>query len=128
MIAVHAAQDGARYERRSSPKGAIMPNKKEYFEMRKIVFALAIAAGLAASMAVPAHALDDCARPDESNLAQHDCYTNRDGTRVHSPSRTIDPNQAPVEPTARCADGSNSYSQHHSGTCSHHGGVARWNK
>ena len=37
VIAVHAAQDGARYERRSSPKGAIMPNKKECFEMRKIV-------------------------------------------------------------------------------------------
>lgn len=29
-------------------------------------------------------------------------------------------------PTARCRDGSYSYSQHRSGTCSHHGGVARW--
>ena len=29
-------------------------------------------------------------------------------------------------PTAQCQDGSYSYSQHRSGTCSHHGGVARW--
>src|SRR5205807_4116499 len=29
-------------------------------------------------------------------------------------------------PTAQCRDGRYSYSQHRSGTCSHHGGVARW--
>jgi hypothetical protein len=29
-------------------------------------------------------------------------------------------------PTALCVDGSYSYSAHHSGTCSWHGGVARW--
>ena len=29
-------------------------------------------------------------------------------------------------PTAQCKDGTYSYSQHHQGTCSHHGGVARW--
>jgi hypothetical protein len=28
--------------------------------------------------------------------------------------------------TAMCRDGTPSYSQHRSGTCSHHGGVARW--
>ncbi|MFJ9413329.1 DUF3761 domain-containing protein [Streptomyces sp. NPDC101227] len=28
--------------------------------------------------------------------------------------------------TARCRDGSLSYSAHHQGTCSHHGGVAVW--
>jgi hypothetical protein len=30
-------------------------------------------------------------------------------------------------PTARCRDGSYSYSQHHGGTCSWHGGVVAWN-
>jgi DNA-directed RNA polymerase subunit RPC12/RpoP len=30
-------------------------------------------------------------------------------------------------PTALCADGTYSYSAHQSGTCSWHGGVARWN-
>ena len=29
-------------------------------------------------------------------------------------------------PSAQCRDGSYSYSQHRSGTCSHHGGVDRW--
>src|SRR5439155_18767336 len=35
---------------------------------------------------------------------------------------------APPPPgaTARCVDGTYSFSQHHSGTCSHHGGVAVW--
>lgn len=33
---------------------------------------------------------------------------------------------APPGATARCRDGTYSYSQHHSGTCSHHGGVAAW--
>jgi hypothetical protein len=32
----------------------------------------------------------------------------------------------PPGATARCRDGTYSYSQHHSGTCSHHGGVAAW--
>jgi hypothetical protein len=29
-------------------------------------------------------------------------------------------------PTAICRDGTYSFSMHHRGTCSHHGGVARW--
>lgn len=32
----------------------------------------------------------------------------------------------PPGATAQCRDGTYSFSQHHSGTCSHHGGVARW--
>lgn len=32
----------------------------------------------------------------------------------------------PPGATAQCRDGTYSYSHHHSGTCSHHGGVARW--
>ena len=31
-----------------------------------------------------------------------------------------------VGATARCVDGTLSYSTHRSGTCSHHGGVAQW--
>jgi hypothetical protein len=30
------------------------------------------------------------------------------------------------KPTAKCKDGTTSYSAHHSGTCSGHGGVAEW--
>ena len=32
----------------------------------------------------------------------------------------------PAGSTARCSDGTYSFSQHHSGTCSYHGGVAAW--
>jgi Protein of unknown function (DUF3761) len=43
-----------------------------------------------------------------------------------------DPEQAPggVAPPgwhAQCRDGSYSFSEHHSGTCSGHGGVQQWN-
>jgi Protein of unknown function (DUF3761) len=33
---------------------------------------------------------------------------------------------APGQPTAKCKDGSMSFSTHHSGACSHHGGVGQW--
>jgi hypothetical protein len=47
-------------------------------------------------------------------------YKNVSGHCVRRPSN--DPKGA----TAKCRDGSYSYSEHASGTCSHHGGVARW--
>lgn len=47
-------------------------------------------------------------------------YVNVNGNCVHSPSS--DPSGA----TAMCGDGTYSYSQSRSGTCSHHGGVSRW--
>lgn len=34
--------------------------------------------------------------------------------------------QPPKGATARCKDGTYSFSKHHQGTCSHHGGVAQW--
>jgi Protein of unknown function (DUF3761) len=50
-------------------------------------------------------------------------YTNSSGVLVHSPSCG---NATEGHETAICRDGSHSYSMHHSGTCSHHGGVAQW--
>jgi hypothetical protein len=50
-------------------------------------------------------------------------YTNVEGRRVHSPVFT---RHAPAGASAECRDGSYSFSQHHQGTCSHHGGVLRW--
>lgn len=47
-------------------------------------------------------------------------YTNVDGNYVPSPSNN------PAGATAKCKDGTYSYSQNRSGTCSHHGGVAVW--
>jgi Protein of unknown function (DUF3761) len=52
-----------------------------------------------------------------------DDYVNSDGESVHRPEFDED---APDGATARCRDGSYSFSRHHRGTCSHHGGVAQW--
>lgn len=51
-------------------------------------------------------------------------YTNSDGQRVHSPAYSD--GGVPAAATAVCRDGTYSFSQHRSGTCSHHGGVSRW--
>lgn len=64
-------------------------------------------------------------QPDESDLDNHGHYTNRDGNTVHSPAHSRS-GAVPQGATARCRDGSYSFSQHHSGTCSRHGGVASW--
>ena len=50
-------------------------------------------------------------------------YTNSAGQRVQSP--TYYPS-APRGATARCVDGTYSFSRNRRGTCSHHGGVAQW--
>jgi len=53
-----------------------------------------------------------------------DYYTNSEGVRVHRP--TFSDGGPPAGATAQCRDGSYSFSLHRSGTCSHHGGVAKW--
>ena len=50
-------------------------------------------------------------------------YINSAGTKIHSPT------YAPLQPSgasARCRDGTYSFSASRRGTCSHHGGVSRW--
>jgi Protein of unknown function (DUF3761) len=54
-----------------------------------------------------------------------DYYRNSDGVCVHRPVKSQD-SGVPQGATAQCRDGSYSFSQHRSGTCSHHGGVAKW--
>ena len=50
-------------------------------------------------------------------------YKNVSGRCVHRPVHAAN---VPAGATAKCRDGTYSFSQHASGTCSHHGGVARW--
>lgn len=50
-----------------------------------------------------------------------DTYANSRGNCVHRPVKA---NRAPAGATARCRDGSYSFSQSRRGTCSWHGGVA----
>lgn len=55
-----------------------------------------------------------------SASCEEDYYRNVDGNCVHRPS------DDPAGASARCRDGSYSYSQNRRGTCSGHGGVAQW--
>lgn len=50
-------------------------------------------------------------------------YTNEDGNKVQSPTKA---DSKPADASAKCRDGSYSFSQNRRGTCSHHGGVAVW--
>jgi resuscitation-promoting factor RpfB len=50
-------------------------------------------------------------------------YINSSGSCVLRPT---DPGDAPGGASAKCKDGTLSFSQHRSGTCSRHGGVAQW--
>lgn len=64
----------------------------------------------------------------EQHKAQPKCaYT---GTYVNSKGETVkrpeNCSAAPQGATAQCRDGSYSFSQSRRGTCSHHGGVAKW--
>jgi hypothetical protein len=65
--------------------------------------------------------------PDESQLVEHGHYVNKTGQEIHAPAHSKN-GAAPTGATARCSDGTFSFSQHRSGTCSHHGGVSGWLK
>ena len=70
-------------------------------------------------------ALTLCLPATARHHRRHHYYRNSSGQRVHSP---VHARTAPHGATARCNDGTYSFSQHHQGTCSHHGGVAEWLK
>jgi hypothetical protein len=62
------------------------------------------------------------AAPNEADLQSHQHYN---GQEVHSPSKSKS-GKVPQGATAKCRDGSYSFSKHRSGTCSRHSGVAQW--
>jgi hypothetical protein len=59
----------------------------------------------------------------QSNCTNNGTYTNSKGQTVKRPENC---SSAPKGATAQCRDSSYSFSQSRSGTCSHHGGVAKW--
>jgi hypothetical protein len=60
-----------------------------------------------------------------NTLSNDNYYTNVNDTSVHDPAYSQN-GEAPDGASAECSDGSYSFSQNHSGTCSHHGGVSEW--
>ncbi len=82
---------------------------------------LAIAGLVLALVMTSAFARDTGSTYDPSS---HSFYHATDGARVHGPTRQANPDFGRV--SAVCRDGTNSYSHHHRGTCSGHGGVEAW--
>ncbi|MFL6726010.1 MAG: DUF3761 domain-containing protein [Sphingomicrobium sp.] len=52
-----------------------------------------------------------------------DSYVNSRGHCVHRP---VHARSAPAGATAKCGDGTFTFSESRRGTCSHHGGVVQW--
>jgi hypothetical protein len=65
------------------------------------------------------------AAPNEANLQTHGHYVNKAGQDVHSPAKSVD-GKVPAGASAKCRDGTYSFSTSRRGTCSRHGGVANW--
>ena len=85
--------------------------------MKTRLFVLALLAALAApSIAFAA----DC--------GIRGCYVNREGVSVPRPQGDWHTQEVPPGATARCRDGTYSFSRHPTfwGTCSHHGGVQNY--
>lgn len=59
----------------------------------------------------------------ETPACTNGTYVNATGNTVCSPEQSP---TAPAGATAECEDGTYSFSESRSGTCSHHGGVAKW--
>ena len=76
------------------------------------------------SVKAPLDSLDNT-ETSELNLTNNNYYTNSAGNRTHSPAYAED-NAIPNGASARCGDGTYSFSQSRRGTCSHHGGVSEW--
>ncbi|WP_082778492.1 DUF3761 domain-containing protein [Gluconobacter japonicus] len=101
-----------------------------YF-VNKSLYAIFIVAGLAASVPhacafQPPQPKPQTTKPSQDvALLDGGHYTNVDGKSIHSPSHTTG-NRVPAGASAKCGDGTYSFSTHHRGTCSHHGGVDEW--
>ncbi len=107
-------------------KTARMSNLTKGIQVKQLLVALLFLACAAfADDKTPPPPASAATQASSSQLLNDKHYVNKDGQIVHSPSKTKS-GQAPTGATAQCGDGSYSFSQHHQGTCSHHGGVATW--
>jgi hypothetical protein len=78
------------------------------------------APGSGSSAAQPGVAHHESAKP---NCTSNGTYVNSKGQTVPRPENCSAP---PKDATAQCRDGTYSFSKSRRGTCSHHGGVAKW--
>jgi hypothetical protein len=94
--------------------------------MRRFVSVLALAAVLLPSLLAqnPQPSTNQQTQQQQKpKCSDNGTYTNSKGETVKRPENC---SAAPQGATAQCADGTYSFSQSRRGTCSHHGGVAKW--
>jgi hypothetical protein len=96
--------------------------------MRRFVSVLALAAILLPAFAQTPQQPSPNQPTPQQQQSKPKCTDN--GTYVNSKGETVkrpeNCSSAPQGATAQCADGTYSFSQSRRGTCSHHGGVAKW--
>jgi hypothetical protein len=87
--------------------------------MKKLLIILLVTA------ASPVMAFNCPIRGGEEQLTarRYECYENRYRHGRHVPAPSM---KAPKDAMAQCRDGLYSFSEHHPGTCSGHGGVSEW--
>lgn len=84
-----------------------------------------VATNVVAGYAEQAYLADSALPPATAQRSEGRGYRNAYGEWVRSPTWTPD-SLPPPGATAQCGDGSYSFSNTRRGTCSWHGGVARW--
>ena len=84
-----------------------------------VIFAFDRVCRRKSSTSVPANTQS---QPTDDAPQTNRYYTNKNNQVVHSPSTTVS-GKAPDGASARCNDGTYSFSKHRSSTCSHHGSV-----
>jgi hypothetical protein len=97
--------------------------------VRRFASILALATILFASLSAqtpqpsPAQPTQQQKQQPQPKCTDNGTYVNSKGETVKRPENCA---AAPQGATAQCGDGSYSSSQSRRGTCSHHGGVAKW--
>jgi hypothetical protein len=99
------------------------------FLVRRFASILTLATTLFASLSAqtpqpsPTQPTQQQKQKSQPKCTENGTYVNSKGETVKRPENCT---AAPQGATAQCGDGSYSFSKSRSGTCSHHGGVAKW--
>ncbi len=93
--------------------------------MRRLLarWALAVALTTTALAQSPAPTTPPAQTPPAQTQPKRRPNTNRKGHQIPAPQKS---DTVPAGATAQCRDGSYSFSETRRGTCSYHGGVAKW--
>src|SRR5690348_9714799 len=97
-----------------------------------VLLSLALVAPLGSQQTQPGTQQQNCTTTSsKAHSNQHNSPNCTDaGTYVNSKGQTVkrpeNCSTAPQGATAQCRDGTYSFSRSRRGTCSHHGGVAKW--